>query len=440
VSESIPHLVLLGGGHSHAIALRQWGQALQALRPQPKLRISLISDCLHTPYSGMLPAHVAGVYDYATCHIDLVQLCQFAGVELVLSRVVGLDLAQQQVICADSGPIAFDWLSIDIGSTPQPPNPERDLSPFCLAAKPVGAFLKGWEQLIQRVCAAPHRPWRVAVVGGGAGGVELALATAQRLRPLVTQPPEIHLLQRGAALLPRQGPGVHARLQKVLAAQGITLHCNITVKQVKVNPDPANADPENPDPTNPDLSKNPLVQLITGPDQAWWVDQVLWVTQASAPDWVTQSGLAVDEQGFIQVDEQLRSPSHPYIFAAGDIASPLHARLPKAGVFAVRQGKILGQNWQRAIADQPLLPYHPQRHVLALLGCGEGRAIATWSRVDASLEPWGLSWGPTRWLWRLKDQIDRRFMAQFQHLPPLDGNIRPQEIAPNPVPNSRKLG
>jgi len=58
-SPVIRDLVLVGGGHSHAILLRRFG-----MNPLPGLRITLISREIHTPYSGMLPGLIAGFYTF----------------------------------------------------------------------------------------------------------------------------------------------------------------------------------------------------------------------------------------------------------------------------------------------------------------------------------------------------------------------------------------
>ena len=156
------HLVLIGGGHSHAIVLKQLG-----MRPVPGLRITLISDVAQTPYSGMLPGYVAGLYDFDACHIDLRPLCQFAGAAMIHDRAIGLDLKANRVRLADQPPIGFDWLSLDLGSTPA----TLDLpgaAELAIPVKPISRFLRQWDQLVAQL-TQPLTPLRLAVVGGGAG-------------------------------------------------------------------------------------------------------------------------------------------------------------------------------------------------------------------------------------------------------------------------------
>ena len=78
------------------------------IKPLPGIRITLISDVSHTPYSGMLPGHIAGFYNYMEAHIDLQSLAKFAGAGLKSDRAVGLDLSNNRVICAKRSPVKFD--------------------------------------------------------------------------------------------------------------------------------------------------------------------------------------------------------------------------------------------------------------------------------------------------------------------------------------------
>jgi len=376
-------LLLLGGGHSHAIALKEWG-----MNPLSDIRVILLNDVAYTPYSGMLPGQVAGFYDYEDTHIDLRRLARFAGSEFCIDQAVGLDVAQKQVICQSRPPIAFDYLSIDIGSTPNTitiPGANR----YAIPAKPVSHFLPQWDRIVAQVQQAPQQPISLSIVGGGAGGVELAFniqAHLARCFRQAHQPEthlELHLFHRGDTLLSGHNPGASRRVEKALKQRGVQLHLGETVKEVTET------------------------QVICDSGLNIKCDVVFWVTQASAPPWLKDCDLKTDEKGFILVENTLQSLSHDFIFAAGDIATMADSPHPKAGVFAVRQGKPLIHNLRNIILNQSLQNYHPQKRYLALLGTGNRSAIASWGK---------LSWqSPLLWLW--KDKIDRKFMDRFRDLP-----------------------
>lgn len=394
-------LVLIGGGHSHAIALKLWGE-----NPLPGVRLWLVSDVELAPYSGMLPGYVAGAYSESDCHIALRPLAEFAKAHFIRDRVVGLDLAQQQVLCSHHPPLSFDLLSINIGSTParsSVPGTER----YVVPAKPVPQFLAAWQALLAQVMGAPHQPLSLGIVGGGAGGVELALAMHSHLGQLLQcaqQPLEhlaIHLFHRGEEVMSGHNAGTRRKLQRLLQQRDIQLHLQETVSAIAPG-------------ISPQLSavtgeERPIVQCQSGLTVA--CDRIFWVTQASAPGWPNQAGLATTDRGFIQVQPTLQSCSHANVFAAGDIATMVQSPRPKAGVFAVRQGKPLFQNWQRFLQRQPLHPYQPQKRFLTLIGTGQNPAIAPASQAAVA------SWGPFSWhsplAWQWKDWIDRKFMQQF---------------------------
>jgi len=377
------NLVLLGGGHSHAIALRMFG-----MKPLPGVRLTLLTEASDTPYSGMLPGHVAGFYSHADCHIDLRPLARFAGADLYIDRAIGLDLANQRVLCANRPPVRFDWLSINIGSTPKQPEILGDPTAV-IPAKPVRQFLAEWEGVVARIQANPAQPLCLGIVGGGAGGVELALTTQRRLQNILQvagQPATnvtLHLFQRDRVLLPRHNRWVQQHLLQLLEERQIHLHLGETVVEVQPG----------------------KIRCESGVVQT--CDAVLWVTQGAAPSWLGEAGLAVDADGFVLVDDNLRSLSHERVFAAGDIATMKNHPRPKAGVFAVRQGKPLFENLQRALQDKPLQSFRPQRRYLSLIGTADDRAIASWG---------AFGWHSSL-LWQWKDRIDRQFMERFRNLP-----------------------
>ncbi|MBD2491480.1 FAD-dependent oxidoreductase [Aulosira sp. FACHB-615] len=381
----MPDLVLVGGGHSHAIALKMFG-----MKPLPGVRLTLITPALDTPYSGMLPGHIAGLYSYDECHINLSRLADFAHTHLYVDRAIGLDLENRQVICANRPPINFDVLSIDIGSTPATIS-VPGAAEYAIAAKPVAKLLDCWYKLLQNVHENPQQQLKIAIVGGGVGGVELALAMQAHLQQILiaNQQPvqnlEVHLFHRHQKILPHNHHSVQRQVKQVLTRRGIKLHLGESVSQItQINQE--------------------LLAVKSESGLVVECDKVFWVTQAAAADWLKTTGLGTDSQGFILVNDTLQSQTHPQVFAAGDIATMVNHPRPKAGVFAVRQGKPLFENLQRMILGKPPKAYIPQQQYLSLIGTGDKRAIAT--KGAFTLSP-----HPLLWCW--KDWIDRRFMQSL---------------------------
>jgi selenide, water dikinase len=379
-------LVLLGGGHAHVEVLRRFG-----MRPQPGVRLTLISREVLTPYSGMLPGFVAGHYTFDDIHIDLAPLAHYAGARLYHDEVVGLDLERGLVHCRRRPPVDFDLLSIDTGSTPALSADGAALN--AVPVKPVSNFTERWAALRERARQATG-PLKVGVVGGGAGGVELLLAVRHCLladRSAASAPAhtlDFLLLTASHDILPTHAPRARRLYRDALHRASVTVHLSCRVTSVEQG----------------------FVRTEDG--QAIAVDEILWVTEAAAPTWPREAGLATDQAGFIRVDASLRSLSHPHVFAAGDIAAVDNHPRPKSGVFAVRQGPPLADNLRRSLTNQPLVPYLPQQRFLALISTGGRHAIASRGAFACA----------GNWVWQWKDFIDRRFMRRYVDLPSMSGS------------------
>lgn len=365
-------LLLAGGGHSHLFVL----EALRLRAPEwrDRLEVTMVSRDLQTAYSGMLPGLVAGHYRHNEAHVNLAPLAEAAGVGLVQSSIVSLDPDARLAVDAEGRQWPFDILSLDIGSTP-PLSQVPGASEHALGVKPVDLFLQEWRAFQSRASELV-RPVHIVVVGGGAGGVELALALAHRMAGR-SERVGWSLVTRGK-LLAGYPAAAGRRMARHLAKSGIALRSGADVARVEEG----------------------MLYFADGGSAAY--DALLWATGAGAQGWVAQSGLACLD-GFVHVDSHLRSVSHPHVFAAGDIATdPLQPRA-KAGVYAVRQGPVLADNLLRTVAGEPLAPYVAQQGHLSLVSTGPRHALAAWR---------GLTWEGD-WVWRWKDAIDRRFIQRF---------------------------
>ncbi len=393
-SDSPPRtdLVLLGGGHSHLFVLKNF-----AMRPPSATRITLVTRDLHTPYSGMLPGYVAGHYDFDDAHIDLLPLARRAGARVIHAEACGLDAGRRQLALAGRPPLAYDLLSINIGSRPTFAA-EVESDPRQFAVKPVDRFIVSWRGLERRL-RDDAAEVRVAIVGAGAGGVELALALDYRARHLDGRRGylRIVLCNDREEILPSHNARVRRIFERILHQREIELRTGFRALEFG-------------DSELHDAAGNRLA-----------ADAVIWVTHANPAPWLRDSGLELDGAGFIRVAPTLQSLSHPEVFAAGDIAAVDGYPRPKSGVFAVRQGLPLARNLQRKMDAQPLAAFRPQRQFLSLISTGDRYAVA-------SRGPFAFA---GRWWWRLKDRIDRNFVRRFSAFPlPDEESDETAELAP----------
>jgi selenide,water dikinase len=329
------HLVLAGGGHTHALLLRRWLMRPR-LRPAHTL-VTLVSRQSTAVYSGTLPALVAGLIAPEACAIDLRRLCALAGVSFLRAEIVGLDPVARELRLEGRPPLRFDRLSLDLGAVTawgDSGQPVKPLEPFL-----------AWLSTL-----APASELRIR--GGGAAAVELALA----LRARGHGP---RLLLRGQGL--RLGSAAANRLgERLLAEAGIPLERSV--------PQEAPAD-----------------LACTGSRAPAWLAAAGLPVDAATGRVLTTASLQVLE--------------HPHLFAAGDCAVVAGTPRPASGVWAVRATPVLATNLQRSLEqpERPLRPWRPQRRALQLLGDGgwspQGpRAVVFWGPFALGPSRWLWRW------------------------------------------------
>lgn len=381
----VKDLVLIGGGHSHVAVLKMFG-----MKPLAGVRVTLITRDVHTPYSGMLPGYIAGHYEFDETHIDLRPLAMFAGARIYHDEAIGIDHVNKKVICRNRPPVAFDILSVNVGSTPHMTTPGA--AEYVTPVKPINNFVTRWQGLFDRV--REHTgDIHIGGVGAGAGGVEVLLAIEHRLRAdfnavgRSSEHIKFHMFTDAEDILVSHNPSVRRRFNRVLRQRGIEVHTGHKVIGVSEG----------------------AIECENG--AKFNLDEILWVTPAGAAPWLREdTKLQLDERGFIAVKETLETESHTGIFAAGDIASVAAHPRPKAGVFAVRQGPPLAENLRRALTGRPLRPFKPQSDFLSLVSTGGKYAVGS---------KWGLAI-EGEWVWNLKNWIDLRWMSKYQDLPEME--------------------
>ncbi len=366
MSDHSGHLLLIGGGHAHVAVLADWIK-----HGLPCERATLLTPSRHLRYSGMVPGWIAGQYPQDIGLVDLQSLAQAAGAQFVMDRCVSIDPLSSSVLTLESGVISFDVASIDVGGVGRA---ERLLGddPRLIDVRPIDGFV---ERIGERLNATASTSPRIAVIGGGAGGVELAFALRNTSHLPIK--PEVTLFAGDGGLLPVFSLAVRRKVAAALTAQEIAI----------IN-------------DNARIEERALIAA----GRTIEADLIIAALGSDAPEWLGAGGLEVDEAGFVSVDRYQRSTSHGHIFAAGDCASRTDTAVPHSGVHAVHTGPVLAANLRAVMeGEAPFKVYRPRPSSLYLIATGDGGAIG--------------SYGPTsfegRWVGRLKHWIDNRWISKY---------------------------
>lgn len=400
---SVRRLVLAGVGHASLEVLRRF-----SARRLAGIDLTVISPGPLHLYSGMVPGYLRGTYRMEEIAVEVAPLVRAAGGRLLLGRAVGLDPGRRLVKVVEAADDGLSVVDDGVGEGGGGREVPYDLVAFAvgsdavgagaaaargggavLSCKPIGRAIE-LRRRLDLLAGEGQPPATVAVVGGGAAGVEIALAAEGRLGTSAARH-RVLLLEAGPAILADRPPRLRRRAEEVLKRRGVELRTGSRV--VEVNPPDAAAAPPG----------RAVLRLSGGEEVS--CDLVVWVTAATGWPLFREAGLPLDSREFLLVDGALRSAADPRVFAAGDCATlAAYPGTAKAGVYAVREGPVLARALRAALAGEPQPRYRPQRGFLVILNTGDGRALLSYRGF--------VSYG--RWALRLKDRIDRGFVAKYR--------------------------
>ena len=375
-------VVLLGIGHTHAHLVKQW-----AMHPIRDVNLICVTDYLTATYSGMLPGVLAGDYTPEQMQIDLVKLLSAAKVQWIQDELDSVNRASGVLGFKSGRQVRYDLLSVGVGSRPHLVEQKSSESIPVVSIKPMQSFLERIEAGLRQAQSRRNgrSQIRIDVVGGGLGSVEVVVCLRSFLQRFGWEATDYRLRLISGSEAPPVGclPKTRARIVRVFKELDIDLLP--AAKLVAIDGD----------------------QLILDNGQRETSDLVIYLAAGHAAPVTALFDVPKDDRGCLLTNRRLECVQDPRIWAGGDCGSIQGLHVPKAGVYAVRQGPVMWANLERWAAGQPLQDYKPQHDFLKLINLGGRQAIGEWR---------GFSF-QGHWVWKLKDYIDTNFMKMYQNLP-----------------------
>ena len=360
-------LVLIGGGHSHIMLIMELSK-----KPIRGNRITLISNEIDTPYSGMIPGFIEGIYNWRETHIDLYKLCFKLDIRFIHSEVLEISAINKEIVLKNRPKIKFDVLSINTGIQSNNKTIKGALK-YCIPVKPISKLSNNFLTEIEKNN-------NIAFIGGGPASVELALGLQKRFKNNKSNL-KISIITGKNGLLSSFPPKTKKVAKQTLQKSQINVIEKVEVIEVQKD------------------------KLILSNKTKLKIDKSVLSTNAMPPEWIKKSDLFLNSNNFIIVNDKFQT-NYNYVFAAGDIVDFNNQNLGKSGVFAVKSGKPLARSIRKFIQKEVAVPYKFNKSYLSIIGLANGLAIATKYNFTFT----------SRFCFLLKKFIDQKFVKKFNNL------------------------
>tara|TARA_Y100001968_G_scaffold77975_1_gene69290 strand:+ start:1024 stop:3198 length:2175 start_codon:yes stop_codon:yes gene_type:complete len=361
------HLVLAGGGHTHALVILRWAMSSKL---KPAGMITLVNHSSTTIYSGMFPGVVAGKYKMDEIIIDLRNLATKAGVSFVKAEIKGIDLKKRKLLLAGRPEIEYSSLSLNIG-TKTNLNSNFSMRSAKNFAVPIKPFYDSLKFIVaQDIYKDDPSAKPFVIIGAGFAGIEIAFSLRNRW------------------------PKRSIQLQ-IKPSSKLTKNIIKAIKDLHIEI----------------IQENPSILY-----------PALICTGNKSYEWIKDSGLPIDNHGRVLTKKTLQVLDYPELFAVGDCGVIKDAPRPSSGVWAVRSATPLAKNLENMSKGLKLNEWKPQKYAIQLLDINsiqsDSKAFISWS---------GFIIGPFNFLSRLKELIDRDFISKFFLINDKDSKMLPQK-------------
>ena len=335
-------ICILGGGFGGLYTALRLSQLPWDSTPKPEIILVDQSDrFVFSPLLYELLTRELQTWEIAPPYSELLQ---GTGIQFHQAAVSTIDINKQTVQLQDKSELNYDRLVLALGGeTP------LDLVPGAAThAYPFRTITDAYklEERLRILEAANPEKIRVAIVGAGYSGVELACKLADR----IGEKGRFRLIELSDQILRTSPEFNREAAKKALDSKGVFIDLETKVAAIDQN----------------SISLEYKNQVDTIP-----VDLVIWTVGTKVSPVVTALPLKHNQRGQITTTAQLQAIEHPEIFALGDLADCLDAdgkQVPATAQVAFQQADYTAWNIWATITNRPLLPfrYQPLGEMMAL--------------------------------------------------------------------------
>ena len=363
------HLVLAGAGHAHMVTMAN----IRMIRDLGH-QVTVIGPSDYHYYSGMGPGMLGSGYDPDDIRFAVRDTVEGQGGTFLRDAIAGLDPVTREVHLESGKSVVYDVLSCNTGShvnVPQILGRRENI----YTVKPIERLYQARTEI---EALGQKQSVTVAVVGGGPAGTEVAGNVAQLLGR-VRYPARV-ILFAGRGLLSRFPRAVRAKSRSILVKSKVDIREDGHLLSIEDN----------------------HLHFDSGSDE--YADFIILATGVHPSPFFREAGLSTGPDGGLLVNKYLQNPEYPEIFGGGDCIYYRDRPLDKVGVYAVRENPVLFHNLKAFLEGEPLEEFDPGGDYLLIFNLGNGQGVLRkkWFQISGKIA------------FRIKDWIDRKFMAQFQ--------------------------
>jgi NADH:ubiquinone reductase (non-electrogenic) len=348
---ALTQICILGGGFG-GLYTALYLQRYAALRKT--CQVTLVDQNTHFLFTPLLYELMTGElkrWEIAPC---FTQLLAKTNVQFCQATIQTVNLNARQVVLKDSHPLRYDYLILSTGK-------ESGLDHIPGAADHVYPFrtLADAQRLHRRLClleSSEQDLIRIAIIGAGPSGVELAGKLGDRLK----QRGQIHLIDRGNDILKTFTPDSRITAYRALAARNIQVELEVGIEQMRGDR----------------LVLRHYEQVTELP-----TDLVLWTAGGQLPEWVQNLPCLHSKAGKLLTSSTLQLIDYPEVFALGDLAeiqagNQPGTKIPATAQAAYQQADCAAHNLRAKIQGGRLKPFR-YLHLGEMITLGTDSAAVT---------------------------------------------------------------